>query len=63
MLTAEECGLRAESLERLAKDEREGFRRDAYRQMATFWRDSERLRASGETPARIVSTRSSSRKT
>lgn len=40
MLSALECERRAAELDKLAEQEREGFRKDAYRQMASWWRRS-----------------------
>jgi hypothetical protein len=44
-LTAADCTARADLLERLADDEPEAFRAEAYRQMAAYWRALARMRA------------------
>lgn len=50
MRTAEQCELQAAFLDRLAETEEDDFRRDAYRQMAAFWRASAKLRTPADSP-------------
>jgi len=59
MKDAEECRIHAEALEALAEGESEIFRQKAYRQMAAYWRASQRLRSGDASSAKTESTRTS----
>lgn len=63
MKTAAECRRQAEALETLAETEPDGFRRQAYRQMAAFWRASEWSRAADASDAITEPMRFSPNKT
>lgn len=50
MRTAAECLARAKALEALAADEADGWRRQAYLQMAAYWRESAALKPKDANP-------------
>lgn len=50
MRTAAECLARAQALEALAADEADGWRRQAYLQMAAYWRESAALKPEDANP-------------
>lgn len=50
MRTVEECLEQAEALERLLEEETDEFRRNAYRSMAEYWRETAVRRAAVPQP-------------